>query len=115
MINATIKLGTRTLTVPRDLAKLAGFEVYSDGTTREGSFTGNPMGRLARAIDELPENATDERIVLRSIANNERRQEAERMLVEQHKAAEAGAIAAKNARAAAGMSVWLHKQEHRPS
>lgn len=115
MINATIKIGTRTLTVPSDLAKLAGFEVYTDGTTREMTFSGGATVRLVRALDELPEGTADERVVLRSIANHERRLEAERMLVEQHKAAEAGAIAAKNARAAAGMEVWLHRQTVRPS
>lgn len=116
MNDATIKLGTRTLTVPSDVARLAGFEVYSDGSTRELSFSSEPLRRLARALDELPEGTSDERVVLRSIANYDRRLEAERVLAEQRKAAEVGATAAKNERAAAGMKVWIERQsERRPS
>lgn len=116
MINATIKLGTRTLIVPSDVARLAGFDVYSDGSTREMSFSSDPLRRIARALDELPEGTPDERVVLRSIANHDRRLEAERVLAEQKKTADIESTTAKNERAAAGMKVWIERQaEKRPS
>lgn len=108
---ATIVVGSRTLRVPVALAALVGFTVYADGTTRESPVLGTaPTLRLARALDEMP-NGADEAVVLRAIANEERRKEAITLLTQQQQLAETEAGAAKNARSAAGMNVWLHKRQ----
>jgi hypothetical protein len=96
--NCKILVGSRTLSVPRDLARTAGFDVCADGTV---SFRGDPLQDLAdvcRAIDELSGDASDEDVLHRVVANRLR-------LTETRNAASAAQKLAEEQSKAAGMTL----------